>query len=124
MSLVFSKFWSVGGWSYSTFWVLLIFKLRHIASLTSLTKLGELEKFAHHVCTHIKELSLKVPVGQVWSGYEFITKPDQPGFSSSIHLEVVMEQIYHMKISVPTQLGFLKFSYINFVPSHLLNELS
>ena len=30
------------------------------------------------------ELSKKVPVGQVRSGFEFATKPDQPGLSSSI----------------------------------------
>ena len=31
-------------------------------------------------------------IGQVWSGFEFSTKPDQPGLSSLIRLEVVMEQ--------------------------------
>ena len=78
-----------------------------------------------HVCTHITSKRIeKVPVGLVWSGFEFDKKPDQPGVSSSIRLEVVMEQSYYVKISVPTQLGFSKFSYINFVPSHLLNELS
>ena len=52
-----------------------------LGALTPLTKLGELEKFAHHVCTHITSKRI-----------EFITKPDQPGLSSSICFEVVMEQ--------------------------------
>ena len=33
-----------------------------------------------------------LPIGEVLSGFEFFTKPDQPGLSSSIRLEVVMEQ--------------------------------
>ena len=33
-----------------------------------------------------------VPVGQVWSGIEFVTKPDQPGLSSLIRLEVMKDK--------------------------------
>ena len=39
-----------------------------------------------------KRIELESPVVQDWSGFEFSTKPDQPGLSSSIRLEVVMEQ--------------------------------
>ena len=44
--------------------------------LTPLTKLGELEKFAHHVCTHIafKRIELESPG---WSGFVMNSKPDQ-----------------------------------------------
>ena len=31
-------------------------------------------------------------VGQVWSGFEFATKPDQPGLSSLICLEVIKDK--------------------------------
>ena len=50
------------------------------------------KKTAHHVCTHITSKRIEIPVGQVWSGFEFVTKPDQPGVSCSIRLEAVMEQ--------------------------------
>ena len=44
--------------------------------ITPLTKLGELEKFAHHVCTHItsKRIELESPG---WSGFVINSKPDQ-----------------------------------------------
>ena len=46
-----------------------------------------------NVCTHIASKRIeKVSVGQVWSGFEFSTKPNQPGLSSLISLEVVVEQ--------------------------------
>ena len=35
--------------------------------LTPLTKLGKLEKFAHHVCTHITSKRIELE-GLVWSG--------------------------------------------------------
>ena len=35
---------------------------------------------------------LRYVESQVWSGFEFVRKPDQPGLSSSIRLKVVMEQ--------------------------------
>ena len=41
-----------------------------------------------YVCTHITSKRIQ----KVWSGFEFDTKPDQPGLSRSIRLEVVMEQ--------------------------------
>ena len=46
-----------------------------------------------NVCTHItsKRIELESP-GQVWSGFAFFTKPDQPGLSSLIRSEVVMER--------------------------------
>ena len=44
-------------------------------------------KFIH--ARLLNELSYNVPVGQVWSGIEFATKPDQPGLSSLIRLEVI-----------------------------------
>ena len=31
-------------------------------------------------------------VGQVWSGFKFATKLDQPGLSSSIRLEVMKDK--------------------------------
>ena len=44
--------------------------------ITPLTKLGELEKFAHYVCTHItsKRIELESPG---WSGFVINSKPDQ-----------------------------------------------
>ena len=42
-----------------------------------------------HMYTTFKRIELESPG---WSAFEFSTKPDQPGFSSSIGLEVVMEQ--------------------------------
>ena len=47
-----------------------------LVSLTPLTKLGKLEKFAHHVCTHItsKRIELESPG---WSGFVINSKPDQ-----------------------------------------------
>ena len=44
---------------------------------------------AHHVYTQIE---LECPGGQVWSGFEFSTKPDQPGLSSFIRLEVIKDK--------------------------------
>ena len=44
----------------------------------------------------LNELSQKVPVGPVLSGFEFDTKPDQPGPSSSIRLEVMCVQTCHV----------------------------
>ena len=35
--------------------------------ITPLTKLGELEKFAHHVCTHITSKRIELE-GPGWSG--------------------------------------------------------
>ena len=53
-------------------------------------------KFIH--AQLLNELSYNVPVGQVWSGIEFATKPDQPGLSSLIRLEVMKDK---RKILVP-----------------------
>ena len=44
-------------------------------------------KFIH--AQFLNQLSKKVLVSQVWSGFEFATKPDQPGLSSLIRLEVM-----------------------------------
>ena len=41
---------------------------------------------------HHNELSKKVPVGQVWSGFQFATKPDQPGRTSLIRLEIMKDK--------------------------------
>ena len=57
----------------------------HILTITK-------KKTAHHVRTHKNFKRIKGPVGQVWSGLELVTKPDQLGLSSSICLEAVMEQ--------------------------------
>ena len=38
------------------------------------------------VCTHIASKRIELD-GQVWSGFEFSTKPDQPGLFSLIRLE-------------------------------------
>ena len=48
------------------------------------------EKKPAHLCTHITSKQIELE-GPGWSGYEFVTKPDQPGLSSSICLQVVME---------------------------------
>ncbi len=37
-------------------------------------------------------MSKSVAVGQVWSGIEFSTKPDQPGLSSLIRSEVTKDK--------------------------------
>ena len=43
------------------------------------------KKKLQNICTHITSKRIeKVPVGQVLSGFEFVTKPDQPGLSSSV----------------------------------------
>ena len=42
--------------------------------------------------TTSKRIKLESPGGQVWSGFEFAIKPDQPGLSSSIRLEVMWVQ--------------------------------
>ena len=49
------------------------------------------KKPADHVCTHITSKRIEQE-GPGWSGFEFVTKPDQLGLSSSIRLEAVMEQ--------------------------------
>ena len=46
------------------------------------------KKKLQNVCTHITSKRI-VPVGRVLSGFEFFTKPDQPGLFSSIRLEVM-----------------------------------
>ena len=62
-------------------------------------------------------MSWKVPVGQVWSGFKFSTKPDQPGLSSSIRLEVmyVRTQVRSPEIGHPVRcLGHLTgYDYYN-----------
>ena len=46
------------------------------------------KKNEFHTCTTFK----RIAVGQVWSGIEFATKPDQPGLSSLIRLEVIKDK--------------------------------
>ena len=45
-----------------------------------------------HKQTTSKRIELESPGWSGLSGFEFSTKPDQPGLSSLIRLEVVMEQ--------------------------------
>ena len=44
-----------------------------------------------NVCTHIASKRIELE-SLGWLGFEFSTKPDQPGLSSLIRLEVVMER--------------------------------
>ena len=59
-----------------------------------MTHLTMPKKKPAHLCTHTtsKQIELEGPVGQVWSGFESVTKPDQPGLSSLIRLEVMKDK--------------------------------
>ena len=50
-----------------------------------------------HACTTFKQIELEsrswsLTNSQVWSGFEFATKPDQPGLSRLIRLEVIKDR--------------------------------
>ena len=45
-----------------------------------------------HLLTKDMQITALKQVGQVWSGFEFVTKPDQPGLTSLIHLEVMKDK--------------------------------
>ena len=66
--------------------------------------LGSLKVAKVHTCTTAKRIE-KIVVGQVWSGIKFATKPDHPGLSSSIRLEVIEDK---RKILVRSH---MRFSY-------------
>ena len=57
-----------------------------------------------NVCTYITSKQIEVPVGQVWSGFEFVTKPNQPRLSSLIRLEVIKDK---RKILIRLYMRFL-----------------
>ena len=51
-------------------------------------------KMAQDVCKHItsKRIELEIPVAQVLKIIEFASNPEQPGLSSSVCLEVMMQR--------------------------------
>ena len=61
------------------------------------------EKSAQNVCTHITSKWIELE-SQVWSGFEFLTKPDQPGLSNLIRLEVVMEWSCYIELHEISQI--------------------
>ena len=63
---------------------------------------GKEKKLQVHTCTTSKQIEL--------AGFQFATKPDQPGYSSLIHLKVIMDKrkilaqfIYRILLFVSTQ---------------------
>ena len=52
---------------------------------------GEKKMILIHTCTIFKRIEL-VAIGQVWSDFEFATKPDHSGLSSMIRLEVIKDR--------------------------------
>ena len=55
------------------------------------------KKNLQNICTYITSKRIELE-GASWSGFEFVTKPDQPGLSSSIRLEVVKERTQLVRI--------------------------
>ena len=61
--------------------------------------------------------------------FEFATKPEQPGFSSSIRLEVMIKRTWYVKILLTdywmgTNLKIRLIFIAVFIYTQLLNELS